>query len=87
MEIPKKTADYYRDFKEVNVALLLNSDEKNYPLVDYISLEILLTLENNEPKTFKQAIKGPYNKEWLEAMGQEVKELEDQECWELVDLP
>ena len=77
MEIPKKTADYYRDFKEVNVALLLNSNEKNYPLVDYISLEILLTLDNNEPKTFKQAIKGPYNKEWLEAIDQEVKELEN----------
>ena len=68
------------------MALLLNSDE-NYPLTDYMSLEILLTLENNEPKTFKQAIKGPYNKEWLNAMRLEVNELEDQKCWELVDLP
>jgi len=68
------------------VALLLNSDE-NYPLVDSLSLEILLTLENNEPKTYKQAIKGPFNKEWLNAIVQEVKELKDQECWDLVDLP
>ena len=26
-------------------------------------------------------------KEWLKAMGQEVAELEDQEYWEIVDLP
>ena len=47
IEIPKKSVDYYREFKEVNLALLL-SDE-NYPL------KIFLTLGDN-PKTFKQAV-------------------------------
>jgi hypothetical protein len=45
IEIPKKTADYYRDFREVNLAMLLRDE----------SLETLLTLELN-PKTFKQAV-------------------------------
>jgi hypothetical protein len=60
------------------LALLL-SDE-NYPL------EVFLTLGDN-PKTFKQAVQSPLKKEWLKAMGQEITELEDQECWEIVDLP
>jgi len=61
------------------LALLL-SDE-NCPL------EILLTTLSDDPKTFKQAIQSPFKKEWLNAMGLEVTELEDQEYWELVDLP
>ena len=44
IEIPKKTTDYYRDFREVNLAILLKDEP----------LEALLTLEVNQ--TFKQAI-------------------------------
>ena len=45
IEIPKKTTDYYRDFREVNLAILLKDK----------SLKTLLTLELNL-KTFKQAV-------------------------------
>jgi len=63
----------------VNLALLLK--DKNY------SFETLLTTLSNEPKTYKQAIQSPLKREWLKAMDREVTELEDQACWELVDLP
>ena len=76
VEIPRKTADYYRDFQEVNLAMLLKDEP----------FEVLFTL-GDTPKSFKQAIQSPFNKEWLKAMGLEVTELEDQKCWELVSLP
>ena len=84
VEIPKKTADYYRDFQEVNLALLLREDI--YPF-DNLSLEVLLASLENTPRTYKQAVLCPLKNVWLNAMGQEVTELEDQDCWDLVDLP
>jgi len=70
VEIPKKTADYYREFKEVNLALLLKDEN--------CSFETLLTTLSNEPKTYKQAIQSPLKKEWLKAIDREVTKLEDQ---------
>ena len=70
VKIPKKTIDYYREFKEVNLALLLKDEN--------CSFETLLTTLSNEPKTYKQAIQSPLKKEWLKAIDREVTKLEDQ---------
>ena len=77
VEIPTKTRDYYRGFKEVNIGLLLK--ENNL-------LEVFLTL-GNEPRTFKQAVLSPDKKEWFKAMKLQVTELEDHNCWILTSLP
>ena len=54
MEIPTKIRDYYRGFKEVNINLLLSNE--------YYFSKVLLTL-GNEPKSFKQVVKGPEKEE------------------------
>ena len=45
IEIPRKTADYYRDFYKIEKALLVNDNKENYL--------ILLTNLSNKPSTYK----------------------------------
>jgi len=48
IKIPRKTADYYRDFHEIEKALLVDNDKENHL--------ILLTNLSNKPSTYKQAV-------------------------------
>ena len=72
IEIPRKTTDYYRDFHEIEKALLVDDDKENHL--------ILLTNLSNEPSTYKQAVQGPCRKDWLRSIEEEIAKLEAQEC-------
>ena len=49
--------------------------------------KILITNLDDEPRTFKQAIKTPDSEAWMASMKEEVEELESQNTWKLVSLP
>ena len=80
MELPRKTANYYKDFKQIEKALLVDDYDGENNIV-------LLTNLNDEPSTYKQAVQGPYKREWLSSMKDEIDKLEAQFCWDTVDLP
>jgi len=46
VELPRKTADYYKDFKQIEKALLVDNYDKENNIV-------LLTNLNDEPSTYK----------------------------------
>ncbi|KAA0039623.1 Retrovirus-related Pol polyprotein from transposon TNT 1-94 [Cucumis melo var. makuwa] len=57
-----------------------------------ISLSKLDTSEfdlsiDNDPVSFSQAIKGDNSTKWLDAMKEELKSMNDNEVWDLVELP
>ena len=54
---------------------------------DYYGVYINLTDCNPEPTTVDEALKGPDHKRWKVAMNTEMKSLNDNEVWELVDPP
>ena len=45
--------------------------------------EVLL-LDNDEPKTYKEAVMGPDSEKWLEAMRSELTSMADNQVWNLV---
>ncbi|WVZ85239.1 LOW QUALITY PROTEIN: hypothetical protein U9M48_032186 [Paspalum notatum var. saurae] len=45
----------------------------------------VLLLDNDEPKTFKEAVMGPNSEKWLEAMRSELKSIADNQVWNLVE--
>ena len=47
----------------------------------------LIVNNNNEPNSYKEAVNSPNKKEWQEAMNIEIKQLNKQNTWELVQLP
>ena len=47
----------------------------------------VLFLENNEPTTYAEAMESPDSKLWLEAMRSELNSMDDNQVWNLVDLP
>ena len=47
----------------------------------------VLFLENNEPTTYAEAMESPNSELWLEAMRSELKSMDDNQVWNLVDLP
>ena len=47
----------------------------------------VLFLENNEPTTYAEAMEIPDSELWLEAMRSELKSMDDNQVWNLVDLP
>ena len=68
-----------------------NSDISESNTLDNESLDelalVLLNNINNEPKTYKQAIKSLNKQDWLNAMNNEIKELESQNTWLITKLP
>jgi hypothetical protein len=48
---------------------------------------VFITNLDNEPRTFKQAISNASKDSWISSMQEEIKELEAQNTWELVNLP
>ena len=46
--------------------------------------EVLL-LDNDEPKTYKEAVMGPDSEKWLEAMRYELTSMADNQVWNLVE--
>ncbi|WVZ63555.1 hypothetical protein U9M48_013178 [Paspalum notatum var. saurae] len=45
----------------------------------------VLLLDNDEPKTYKEAVMGPDSEKWLEAMRFELKSMADNQVWNLVE--
>jgi hypothetical protein len=45
----------------------------------------VLLMENDEPMTYIEAIKGPNSDKWLEAMESELNSMHDNQVWNLVD--
>ncbi|WVZ70235.1 hypothetical protein U9M48_018915 [Paspalum notatum var. saurae] len=45
----------------------------------------ILLLDNDEPKTYKEAVMGPDSKKWLEAMRFELKSMANNQVWNLVE--
>jgi hypothetical protein len=62
----------------------LNNDIDNS--LDELAL-VLLNNTNNEPKTYKQALESLNKQDWINAMNTEIKELENQNTWNLTNLP
>lgn len=54
---------------------------------DFVTFKVNHDDENFEPKNFKEATSCHHAKEWIEAMREEIKSIEDNKTWELVDLP
>ena len=42
---------------------------------------------DEDPVSFKQAMDGSTSKEWLKAMKEELKSMDDNKVWELGELP
>ena len=47
----------------------------------------VLLLDNDEPLTYAEAMVDPDSELWLEAMRSELKSMDDNQVWNLVDLP
>ena len=47
----------------------------------------VLLLDSDEPLTYAKAMVGPDSELWLEAMRSELKSMDDNQVWNLVDLP
>src|SRR3954470_6159851 len=47
----------------------------------------VLLLDNDEPMTYAEAMVDPDSELWLEAMRSELKSMDDNQVWNLVDLP
>ena len=45
----------------------------------------VLLLDNDEPKTYEEAVMGPNSEKWLEAMRSELKSMADYQVWNLVE--
>ncbi|WVZ75888.1 hypothetical protein U9M48_023908 [Paspalum notatum var. saurae] len=45
----------------------------------------VLLLDNDEPKTYKEAVMGPDSEKWLEAMRSELKSMAENQVWNLVE--
>jgi len=45
----------------------------------------VLLLDNDEPKTYEEAMMGPDSEKWLEAMRSELKSMADNQVWNLVE--
>ena len=54
---------------------------------DYIVYENLLYTSEGDPESYLEALNSPNKKEWEEAMKLELKELSNQNIWELVPRP
>lgn len=55
--------------------------------VDYFGFPQAHLTIHSEPTTFEEATDCPEKAKWKEAMGMEMKSLEDNEVWELTSLP
>src|SRR4051812_38274921 len=47
----------------------------------------VLLLDNDEPLTYAEAMVDPDSELWLEAMRSELKSMDDNQVWNLIDLP
>ena len=47
----------------------------------------VLLLESDEPATYAEAMVSPHSEAWLEAMRSELKSMDENQVWDLVDLP
>ena len=59
--------------------------DRNRP--DYFAEQVDLTAGAEDPKTFQEALAGPDNEKWSEAMQREMNSLKQNEVWNLVKLP
>lgn len=53
-------------------------------LEDYVTYKVS---QNSDPRTFRDAMISPDKDKWIEAMQEELNSLEENETWDLVDLP
>ena len=47
----------------------------------------ILLLDNEEPKTYTEALMGPESERWLDAMRSEMESMRENQVWNLVDPP
>ena len=47
----------------------------------------VLLLESDEPATYVEAVVSPDSEAWLEAMRSELKSMDENQVWDLVDPP
>lgn len=73
-----------RTYKQV---LKLGSDEplRHYGQTNLV--EYALSVEDDEPTTFKEAILNNNSESWLAAMEEEMESLHKNQTWEVVPLP
>ena len=67
-----------------------NTNNDNYNNIDESLDELALVLLNtidNEPNTYKQALESLNKDDWINAMNNEIKELESQNTWSITSLP
>ena len=57
-------------------------ESRIYPSNEYVTLT-----EGGEPECYEKAISGEYKENWVEAMQEEMKSLQDNNTFELVQLP
>ncbi|CAH9139773.1 unnamed protein product [Cuscuta epithymum] len=55
--------------------------------ISEFAFNIFESLECNEPRTFKEALKSKYSKEWISAMNSEMESLKINQTWKLVPRP
>jgi len=76
VEIPRKSDEYYTQYQRILINLITNNVNIFY-----------IKDTQKEPSTYKQAINGLEKEKWNNSIREELKELENQRTWELVDLP
>ena len=79
MGLPSK-----RYLKGSNVKKLEGPESRR--MIGYVA-EHAYSLENGDPLTFKQAMALPDADKWLHATDEEIKSLNENETWDLVDMP
>ena len=81
----RRSSRYLSQFKRFDAELL---ESLHLAYDDHYDNEfILITNLNNEPKSYKEAISVPEKDKWLQAMAEELAELQSQETWQLTNLP
>jgi len=77
--------------QQTNVGLIFRRSEHGRVAGRYFQIEeeifLCTPLEIDESTSFQEAVNSPSNKEWMDAMQDEMNSMIRNQVWELVDLP
>lgn len=90
-ENPDKSIYYsdYSDDEDTNNAPLRHSERttRGIPPKHLINEMNIVYNDIKEPKSYNEAVSSPFKDQWIKAMQEEMASLEDNQTWELLELP
>ncbi|KAI3659112.1 hypothetical protein MP638_001979 [Amoeboaphelidium occidentale] len=90
-----RSRDIYANLAEILRDFLQTESHHNCKIVEdtdhFLELKTAMALATealpDEPSSYTDALKSKYSKEWVDAINDEIKSLEDNQTWTLVHLP